>query len=95
MRKPADERILKVVEARRKGRRGKNQTEFELGVGYLVDDNGNPTGKVVIRTEQRASGVPPLVAVLRVGIADDLCCGLIDAIGFAKGEIVEVEEKVA
>ena len=92
MKKVTDERILKIVSARRKGRWGNNQTEFELGVGYSVTEDGKPTGKVVIRTEQVESGVPPVVAILDAGIADDLCLGLIDAIGFAKEEIGEVLE---
>lgn len=95
MRKVAGERILKVVTARRKGRGGHNQTEFELGVGYLVDANGDPTGKVVIRTEQVDTGVPPIVAILDAGIADDFSYNFIDAIGFATGAVVDIKEEIA
>ena len=84
MKEISDERMLGIYKARRKGRHGADQTEFEIGVGYLVNTDEEPTGQVVIRTEQLDSGVAPIVAVLEISTADDFCTKLIDAIGMAE-----------
>lgn len=80
----AGERIVKTVIARRKGRRAGEQTEFELQVGYVVDEAGNPTGEVRIRTKQMDTGVAPVVGTLDLNSAEDFCTGFIDSIGFAE-----------
>lgn len=81
----AGERIIRTVIAHRKGKRGTvNQSEFDLQVGYLVDNDGNPTGQIRIRARQKDTGVAPVVGTLDLGAADDFCTGLIDSISFAE-----------
>lgn len=83
MRKVKGEEIVKVVRARRKGRREGEQTEFEFGVGYCVDENNQPTGEVRFRIEQIDSGVAPVVGTLDPNAAEEFCTGLIDSITIA------------
>lgn len=84
MKKVKGEKIIHVIRAHRKGRNERDRTEFELGVGYCLDDDDNPTGEIRIRTEQIASGVAPVVATLDLNVAEELCTALIDSIGFAE-----------
>ena len=89
MKKVQGEKILRTVTAKRKGRNENDQTEFELGVGYVVDKNNRPTGYVRIRTEQISSGVAPVVATLDLKTAEQFCTSLIDAIGFAEQTLAD------
>lgn len=88
MKEVKGEKIITVVRVHRKGRNETDRTEFELGVGYCLNDDNNPTGQIRIRTEQIDSGVAPIVATLESDEAEEFCIGLIDSISIANCEIL-------
>lgn len=83
MKTVAGEKIITVVKANRKGRGTNKQTAFEIGIGIVLDEQGNPTGKIRIRTEQIESGVAPVVGTIQLDKANTLCEGFIDSISLA------------
>ena len=87
MKKIKGENIVQVIYAHRKGRnRVNDQTRFELGVGYCLDDCGDPTGKIRIRTEQIESTVAPVVATLDLDVAKVFRAALDESIRIAESQ---------
>ena len=76
-----DEKLTGYVVANRKGG---NHTPFEIGAGYQIDDSGDPTGKVYVRTEQIASSNSPAVVTMDVKTAEEHVLALLEAIEEAK-----------
>jgi hypothetical protein len=81
LKKLPDEVLVEVISAYRKT---KGQTKFELGVGYIIEKSGKPTGKIRIRTEQLSSGVAPVVGTLELEEARKLQKSLEKAINIAQ-----------
>ena len=79
------EDLTAIVRANRKGNGGSRETQFELGIGYVTDFAGKPTGEIRIRTEQIETGVAPIVGTLKLDKAEEILRGLIEAIQIAKG----------